>query len=174
MPISRPWLPMYGRSATKRCIDKSGSRAGNWGLLRCDAAALEQRIKALHPPRKACSCSPTYMGGPAWQFKKFADASSRPWLSQAWRDKVAAGFSNSASVNGDKFSTIEYFWTLSQQHGQIWIGTVLLPSNTKAHGPADVNWAAGFGGTIAVSPSDASPEEAPRAGDLETARARRI
>src|SRR5208283_469025 len=38
---------MYGRSATKRCIDKSGSRAGNWGLLRCDAAALEQRIKAL-------------------------------------------------------------------------------------------------------------------------------
>ena len=63
------------------------------------------------------------MGGPAWQFKKFADASSRPWLSQAWRNKLAAGFTNSASVNGDKFSTIEYFWTLSQQHGQIWIGT---------------------------------------------------
>jgi hypothetical protein len=134
MPISRPWLPMYGRSATKRCIDKSGSRAGNWGLLRCDAAALEQRIKALHPPRKACSCGPICMGGPAWQFKKFADASSRPWLSQAWRDKVAAGFSNSASVNGDKFSTIEYFWTLSQQYGQ-----------TKAHGPTEVNWTAGFG-----------------------------
>ena len=114
--------------------------------------------------------SPTYMGGPAWQFKKFADASSRPWLSQAWRDKLAAGFTNSASVNGDKFSTIEYFWTLSQQHGQIWIGTGLLPSNTKAHGPADVNWTAGFGGALAVSPSDASPEEAPRAGDLETAR----
>lgn len=24
--------------------------------------------------------SPTYMGGPAWQFKKFADASSKPWF----------------------------------------------------------------------------------------------
>lgn len=114
--------------------------------------------------------SPTYMGGPAWQFKKFADASSKAWFTQAWKDKVAAGFTNSASVNGDKFSTIEYFWTLSQQHGQVWVGTGLLPSNQKQHGPSDVNWTAGSGGALAISPSDASPEEAPRSGDLETAR----
>jgi NAD(P)H dehydrogenase (quinone) len=114
--------------------------------------------------------SPTYMGGPAWQFKKFADASSKPWFSQAWKNKVAAGFTNSASVNGDKYATIAYFWTLSQQHGQIWVGTGLLPSNKKENGPADVNWTAGSAGTLAVSPSDASPEEAPRAGDLETAK----
>lgn len=114
--------------------------------------------------------SPTYMGGPAWQFKKFADASSKPWFTKAWKDKLAAGFTNSASVNGDKYATIQYFWTLSQQHGQIWIGTGLLPANTKAHGPADVNWTAGFGGALSISPSDASPDEAPRSGDLETAR----
>ncbi|MET0332265.1 MAG: flavodoxin family protein [Dyella sp.] len=114
--------------------------------------------------------SPTYMGGPAWQFKKFADASSKPWFTSAWKDKVAAGFTNSASVNGDKFSTIEYFWTLSQQHGQVWIGTGLLPANQKQHGPNDINWTAGSAGALAISPSDASPEEAPRAGDLETAR----
>lgn len=114
--------------------------------------------------------SPTYMGGPAWQFKKFADASSKPWFGQAWKDKVAAGFTNSASLNGDKFSTIQYFWTLSQQHGQIWIGTGLMPANTKAHGPDDVNWTAGFAGALAISPSDASPDEAPRSGDLKTAR----
>ncbi|WP_230370108.1 flavodoxin family protein [Paludibacterium denitrificans] len=114
--------------------------------------------------------SPTYMGGPARQFKKFADASSKAWFTQARKDKIAAGFTNSASVNGDKFATIEYFWTLSQQHGQIWVGTGLLPSNTKAHGPADINWTAGFGGLLAVSPSDASPDEAPRDGDLATAK----
>ena len=114
--------------------------------------------------------SPTYMGGPAWQFKKFADASSKPWFEQVWKDKIAAGFTNSASVNGDKFSTISYFFTLSQQHSQIWIGTGLMPSNTKANGPDDVNWTAGFAGALAVSPSDDSPEEAPRKGDLETAR----
>ena len=102
--------------------------------------------------------SPTYMGGPAWQFKKFADASSKPWLVHAWKDKIAAGFTNSASVNGDKFSTISYFFTLSQQHGQIWIGTGLMPSNAKKNGPNDINWTAGFAGALAVSPSDASPE----------------
>jgi NAD(P)H dehydrogenase (quinone) len=114
--------------------------------------------------------SPTYMGGPAWQFKKFADASSKPWFTQAWKNKIAAGFTNSASVNGDKFSTIAYFWTLSQQHGQIWVGTGLMPSNKKEHGPSDINWTAGSGGALAISPSDASPDEAPRSGDLETAR----
>lgn len=114
--------------------------------------------------------SPTYMGGPAWQFKKFADDSSKAWFSQAWKDKVAGGFTNSASVNGDKFSTIQYFFTLSQQHSQVWVGTGLMPMNKKENGPADTNWSGGFSGALAISPSDASPEEAPRAGDLETAR----
>ena len=114
--------------------------------------------------------SPTYMGGPAWQFKKFADTSSKQWFTQAWQNRVAAGFTNSASVNGDKFSTIQYFWTLSQQHGQIWIGTGLKSANAKEHGPDDINWTAGYAGALAISPSDATPDEAPRAGDLETAR----
>ena len=46
--------------------------------------------------------SPTYMGNVSWQFKSFADASSKPWYGQAWKDKLAAGFTNSASINGDK------------------------------------------------------------------------
>ena len=114
--------------------------------------------------------SPTYMGGPAWQFKKFADASSKAWFAQAWKDKIAAGFTNSASLNGDKASTISYFVTLAMQHGQIWVGTGLMPSNRKEHGPDDVNWTAGQTGLLAVSPSDASANKAPRKGDLETAR----
>lgn len=114
--------------------------------------------------------SPTYMGGPAWQFKKFADASSKLWFNQTLKNKIAAGFTNSASQNGDKHSTIQYLFTLSQQHGQIWVGTGLLPSNKKDSGPADVNWSGGFAGVMAISPSDASAEEAPRSGDLITAR----
>lgn len=114
--------------------------------------------------------SPTYMGGPAWQFKKFADESSRQWASQAWKNKIAGGFTTSASVNGDKNSTLAYFQTFAMQHSQIWVGTGLLPSNKKEHGPSDVNWTAGMAGALAIAPSDASPEEAPRSGDLETAR----
>src|SRR5271169_1641836 len=36
--------------------------------------------------------SPTYMGGPAAQFKAFADATGGKWFAGAWRDKIAAGF----------------------------------------------------------------------------------
>jgi NAD(P)H dehydrogenase (quinone) len=130
----------------------------------------EDSFEALSGMNAIIYGSPTYMGGPAWQFKKFADATSKPWYAQAWKDKIAGGFTNSASVNGDKFLTLSYFFTLSQQHGQIWVGTGLKSSNTKAHGPDDLNWTAGYAGALAISPSDASPEEAPGKGDLETAR----
>ena len=66
--------------------------------------------------------APTYMGGPSADFKKFADASSKPWFVQSWKDKIAAGFTNSATMNGDKHSTIAYFVTLAMQHGMIWAG----------------------------------------------------
>lgn len=114
--------------------------------------------------------SPTYMGNAAWQFKKFADASSKAWFTGLWKDKIAAGFTNSASINGDKFSTINYFFTLAMQHGMIWIGTGMMPSNKKSSTRNDVNWLAGFSGALAQAPSDSSPEEGPLPGDLETAK----
>ena len=114
--------------------------------------------------------APTYMGGPSADFKKFADASSKPWFGQAWKDKIAAGFTNSATMNGDKFSTIQYFVTLAMQHGMIWAGTGMMPANTKAATRNDLNFVGGFAGLLTQSAADASPEEAPPPGDLETAR----
>lgn len=113
--------------------------------------------------------SPTYMGMASWQFKKFADASSKVWFKQGWRDKVAAGFTNSASMNGDKLSTLNYFFTLSQQHSMIWVGTGMMPSNSKAATRNDVNYVASFSGAMASTPSDASVAEM-LPGDLETAK----
>lgn len=114
--------------------------------------------------------APTYMGGPSWQFKKFADASSKPWFGQAWKDKVAGGFTNSATINGDKYSTISYMFTLAMQQSMVWVGTGLMPANLKASTRNDVNWLGGFGGALAQSPADVGPDEGPLPGDLETAR----
>ncbi|CAG9217888.1 Flavodoxin FldP [Paraburkholderia sabiae] len=114
--------------------------------------------------------APTYMGGPSADFKKFADASSKPWVGQKWKDKVAAGFTNSASMNGDKFSTIQYLITLAMQHGMIWAGLGLLPANTKAATRNDLNYVGGYAGLLSQSPADASPDEAPLPGDIETAK----
>jgi len=114
--------------------------------------------------------SPTYMGGASWQFKKFADASSKPWFVKAWRNKLAAGFTNSATLNGDKFSTLMYFITLSQQHGMFWVGTGMHPSNAKASTRDDLNNLGGYSGLITASPSDASPDEM-IPGDIRFAKA---
>ncbi|MES2281763.1 MAG: flavodoxin family protein [Pseudomonadota bacterium] len=113
--------------------------------------------------------SPTYMGSVSWQFKKFVDASSKPWYTQAWKDKLFAGFTNSASLNGDKSSTLTYMFTLAMQHGGIWVSQGVLPSNSKAAQRNDANFLGSYSGAMAQSPSDAGAAEM-SAGDLENAR----
>ena len=113
--------------------------------------------------------SPTYMGSVSWQFKKFADASSKAWFTQQWKDKLFAGFTNSATMNGDKHSTLHYLFTLAMQHGGLWVGTGLMPSNAKSAQRNDVNYVGSSSGAMATTPSDASANEM-LPGDLETAR----
>jgi multimeric flavodoxin WrbA len=110
------------------------------------------------------------MGTVSWQFKKFADASSKPWFSQQWKNKLAAGFTNSATMNGDKLSTLHYLFTLSQQHSMLWVGTGLMPSNAKEATRNDVNYVGSFSGLMTATPSNASPDEMVP-GDLATAKA---
>jgi len=114
--------------------------------------------------------TPTYMGGPSWQFKKFADASSKAWFTRAWKDKVFGAFTNSASFNGDKGATMIGLQTLASQHGGIWVSLGMLPSNTKAAARTDLNNMGGSVGLLVQSPSDAGVDEIPQ-GDLDTAKA---
>ncbi|MCL2893939.1 flavodoxin family protein [Brenneria tiliae] len=113
--------------------------------------------------------TPTYMGGPSWQFKKFADASSKPWFAGKWKDKVFGGFTNSASLNGDKQVTLIYLQTLASQHGGIWVSLGILPANTKAATRNDINNLGASVGLLAQTPSDASVDEVV-AGDLATGK----
>src|SRR5687767_3095504 len=109
------------------------------------------------------------MGSVSAQFKKFADLSSKVWAKQEWKDKITGGFTNSASMNGDKFSTIQYLWTLAMQHSMLWVGTGLQASNKKDAKRDDINYLGGYSGLLATSPSDSSAKEAPTQGDLDTA-----
>jgi multimeric flavodoxin WrbA len=113
--------------------------------------------------------SPTYMANVSWQFKKFADASSRQWYVQAWKDKLAAGFTNSAGLNGDKLATLNSLFGLAMQHGMIWVSQGLMPSTSKATTRSDINNLVSYSGAMAQSPSDAGAEAIP-SGDLDTAR----
>ncbi|WP_374531681.1 flavodoxin family protein [Acinetobacter sp.] len=113
--------------------------------------------------------APTYMGTAPWQFKKFADASSKKWFTRAWQDKIFGGFTNSASLNGDKQVTLIQLQTLASQHGGIWVSLGLLPANSKSATREDVNNSGGSVGLLVQTPSDASVEEIP-SGDLDTAK----
>ena len=106
--------------------------------------------------------SPTYMGGPAAQFKAFADASGPKWYTGAWRDKVASGFTVSGSPSGDKFSTLQYFFTLAMQHGMIWVGLGEMPAQ-----PNGINRIGSSSGVM-VSAGQEPPDVAPDAGDKLT------
>lgn len=112
--------------------------------------------------------SPTYMGNVSWQFKKFADTSSKVWATQGWKDKLAAAFTNSASVAGDKQTTLYALFTLAQQHGMLWAGTGMMPSNAKASTRDDINYLSSFSGLATATPSDASADEM-ISGDMRTA-----
>jgi NAD(P)H dehydrogenase (quinone) len=113
--------------------------------------------------------SPTYMGSVSWQFKKFADASSRQWYAQEWKDKLAAGFTNSSGMSGDKLSTLTAMFTLAMQHSMIWVSQGLMPSNTLAAKRDDVNYLVSYSGAMANSPADGGVADM-SPGDLETAR----
>ena len=112
--------------------------------------------------------SPTYMGNVSWQFKKFADASSKRWFTRAWQDKFFAGFSVSASLNGDKGMTLAYLSTLASQHGGLWISLGMAPANASASTRNDINNMGGSVGLLVQAPSDAGADKIPQ-GDVDTA-----
>ncbi len=114
--------------------------------------------------------TPTYMGNVSWQFKKFADASSKPWFGRQWKDKLFAGFTNSASPSGDKLQTLNALFTLAMQHGGLWVGTGMMPSSAKSATRDDLNHLGAFSGAMAATPSDAGVDEIAQ-GDLATMRA---
>ena len=106
--------------------------------------------------------SPTYMGGPAAQFKAFADATGDRWYRSAWRDKLAAGFTVSSGPSGDKLSTLHYFFTLAMQHGMLWAGFPETPMNDKG-----INRLSSYSGVMAQAGQE-PVDEAPNAADKLT------
>jgi NAD(P)H dehydrogenase (quinone) len=130
----------YGHTGKQAEAVANGARAE---LIAIDAEGnlTDGQWAALDAADAIVMGSPTYMGSVSWQFKKFAD----------------------------KLSTLHYLFTLAMQHSGIWVGTGLMPANTKAAQRNDINYVASFSGAMMQTPSDAGVDEV-LPGDLETAR----
>ena len=114
---------------------------------------------------------PTYMGSPSTGLKAFMELTSGRWMEQQWADKLAAGFTNSGSQNGDKQNTLVAIATFAAQHGMVWVNLNLLPGNNNSGGSVDdLNRLGSSLGAMAQSNVDEGPDVAPTEADLETAR----
>lgn len=113
--------------------------------------------------------APTYMGNVSAPFKKFMDESSARWFEMRWKDKIASGFTNSASQSGDKFNSLITLANFAAQHGMIWVSLGLLPGNNSSQGsPDDLNRLGSYLGAMAQSNADVGPDVAPPPADLKT------
>jgi len=109
--------------------------------------------------------SPTYNGTLSARLKKFMEDSTRPaWIPQTWRNKIAAGFTNSGAMHGDKLNSLITMALFAAQHGMIWVGLDVFPGKS----PEEQNRVGGWLGAMAQS-NDESPELSPIKSDLDTA-----
>ncbi|MFF3247501.1 flavodoxin family protein [Streptomyces sp. NPDC002870] len=164
----------YGHTARQAAAVAAGvdSVPGARADLR-DVATLDTELwEALESAEAIIFGSPTYLGSTSAVFQQFAEASGRVWAEQGWQGKLAAGFTNSAGLNGNKDNALLSMAVLAAQHGMNWVSLGLLPGwlYTSTGSTEDLNRLGGFVGAMAQSASDLSAEQAPGDSDLRTAR----
>ena len=131
----------------------------------------EARIGELDAADALIFGTPTYMGGASAKFRAFAEMTSKKWAGQEWKDKIAAGFTNSASQSGDKLATLDSLQVFAMQHGMVWVGLDLLPGNNSSKASVnDLNRLGSFVGLMTQANSDQGPELAPPDADHRTAQ----
>ena len=114
--------------------------------------------------------APTFMGSISAVFKAFMEATFPLWFEQRWKDKIASGFTNSASQSGDKLSSLMQLVVLAAQLSMIWVSVGDPPGNNWSGGSVnDVNRLGSWLGVMSQSNGDQGPDLAPSAGDRKTA-----
>ncbi|MEM8987589.1 MAG: flavodoxin family protein [Pseudomonadota bacterium] len=138
----------------KAVRDGAGSVAGASAELIYAGEAMDRREELQACDGMIFGC-PTYMGSASAGLKEFMDATSRIWLAQGWKNKVAGGFTNSGNQSGDKLSTLYQLMTFAMQHGMIWAGLDLPGGNNSSRGGVeDLNRLGSWVGAMAQSNTD--------------------
>jgi NAD(P)H dehydrogenase (quinone) len=103
--------------------------------------------------------SATYMGNVAAAFQAFAEQTGRRCFNGAWRDKVAAGFTNSGGKSGDKMHTLMSLAVFAAQHHMHWVNLGLGAGwNTSTATEDDLNRLSFFLGAGAQTNVDVAPD----------------
>ncbi len=110
------------------------------------------------------------MGSVSAEFAAFAFASAAIYKQHGWKDKLAAGFTNSGTPAGDKFATLSQMFVLASQHGMIWVPPALHPGFTASSDDyaTAVNRTGHYTGVGTHSFAKQSPDQSPNDAELKT------
>lgn len=163
----------YGHTARQaQAVARGADTAGDVDVTLVPVDDVEQHWDLLAQCDAIVFGAPTYMGSASAQFKVFMDATSRTVFAKGglWRDKVAAGFTNSAARSGDKLATLQQFAIFAAQHGMHWVNLGLPPGHNNSKSTEETANRHGFFlGAAAQSNADEGPDVAPPPADLLTA-----
>ena len=104
--------------------------------------------------------SATYMGNVSAGFQAFAEKTGRRCADGTWRDKVAAGFTNSGAKSGDKVQTLVSLAVFAAQHHMHWVNLGLAAGwNSSTGSENDLNRLGFWLGAGAQTDVDANPDQ---------------
>ncbi|MCM6772027.1 flavodoxin family protein [Nocardia sp. CDC159] len=161
----------WGHTAVLAAAVAQGARDGGAAaeLLAVDRIT-ETDWAALDAADAIVFGSPTYMGDVSAAFKAFAEATSSRCVRGAWQDKVAAGFTNSGGMSGDKLHALISLAVLAAQHHMHWVNLGLVAGwNSTTASRDDLNRLGFFLGAGAQTDTDLPPEGV-LGSDLATCR----
>jgi len=163
----------YGHTEVQaKAVLQGVQRVDKVSPLLLPVAEVEKHWDDLNSADAIIFGCPTYMGSASAEFKRFMEASSKLWAEQKWKDKLAAGFTNSGSQSGDKLNTLLQLAIFAAQHGMLWVSLGILPGNNSSTGSlADLNRIGSYLGAMAQSNIDLGSDAAPPRSDRETAAA---
>ncbi|WP_304114338.1 flavodoxin family protein [Mycolicibacterium bacteremicum] len=150
----------FGHTATLAAAVADGARTGG---ARVSTLMLDTLTDAdwstLDGSDAIIFGAPTYMGNISAGFQDFAEQTGRRCMTGAWRDKVAAGFTNSGAKSGDKLNALISLAVFAAQHHMHWVNLGLGPGwNSAAGTEHDLNRLGFWLGAGAQTDVDADPQ----------------
>jgi len=124
---------------------------------------IDKHWEALEASDAIVFGTPTYMGSVSGPFKLFMDASAKVWFEQKWKDKLAAGFTNSMGLSGDKLNTLQTLAIFAAQHGMLWVSLGEMVE------PDGVNRLSSYLGAMTQA-GNVPPDQEPGSADQATGR----
>jgi multimeric flavodoxin WrbA len=114
--------------------------------------------------------SATYTGNVSAGFQTFAEQTGRRCMNGTWRDKIAAGFTNSGAKSGDKLNTLVSLAVFAAQHHMHWVSLGLDAGWRSATGSEnDLNRLGFWLGAAAQTDVDANADQV-HPSDVQTCR----